>query len=312
MEYKKINVLIVTYKQADVIGRNLDSILQQKEYGLNEIVICDDNSPDNNWEIISQYKAKYPDIIRAYRNESNLGIYGNSNKLVSLRGESDLYCWIEGDDALCDGFFKAAQDFISSNRVDVTGATAIFSGYKTITPTGNVILNKNDYLKRHPKRNPFGAYSRHYVSWRSGLFSSEVLNRFEPVDVSKGLSLAESLFDSQWFLHSDSIYYLPGINSIYYSGIGVSTFIFDDEYEKNDAIIQHQYYLKHQANSFFDKMWGKSKLIRATYLATAPSNLIKKIWSLTIFSFCFLIGMLPYGIDWRYFYVKAATMAKSK
>ena len=49
MEYKKISVLIVTYKQADVIGRNIESIIQQKEYGLHEIIICDDCSPDNNW-----------------------------------------------------------------------------------------------------------------------------------------------------------------------------------------------------------------------------------------------------------------------
>ena len=55
MEYKKISVLIVTYKQANVIGRNIESILQQKDYGLHEIVICDDCSPDNNWEVIQSY-----------------------------------------------------------------------------------------------------------------------------------------------------------------------------------------------------------------------------------------------------------------
>ncbi len=44
MAYARINVLIVTYKQADTIGRNIESILCQKEYGLNEIVICDDLS----------------------------------------------------------------------------------------------------------------------------------------------------------------------------------------------------------------------------------------------------------------------------
>ena len=69
MVQAKISVLIVTYKQADIIGRNLDSILEQKDDGLFEIVICDDCSPDNNWEIISEYVKKYPSIIRAYRNE---------------------------------------------------------------------------------------------------------------------------------------------------------------------------------------------------------------------------------------------------
>ena len=93
MEYKKISVLIVTYKQANVIGRNIESILQQKDYGLHEIVICDDCSPDNNWEVIQSYVEKYPNIIRAYRNNPNLGIYGNSDKCALLHGDAELFCW---------------------------------------------------------------------------------------------------------------------------------------------------------------------------------------------------------------------------
>lgn len=106
MEYKKISVLIVTYKQANVIGRNIESILQQKDYGLHEIVICDDCSPDNNWEVIQSYVEKYPNIIRAYRNNPNLGIYGNSDKCALLHGDAELFCWLEGDDALEPDVFK--------------------------------------------------------------------------------------------------------------------------------------------------------------------------------------------------------------
>lgn len=310
MVFKRISVLIVTYKQQDVIGRNIDSILQQREFGLNEIVICDDNSPDDNWKVISEYVEKYPGLIRAYRNETNLGIYGNSNKLMSLRGESDFFCWLEGDDALCDGFFRAAQEFITTNKIDCSKSVAIYSGYKTITPSGHIINNYNDYLSRHPKRDPFGAYSRHYMSWRSGLFTSELLSRFEPVEINKGLSLAESLFDSQWFLHADNVYHMHRINSIYYAGIGVSTFIYEEEYEKTDALVQHQFYLEHQAKTLFDIMWGRSKILRAKYLMNPPKNIFRKVFILFVYSSSFLIGMLPYGIDWHYFYVKVATLAK--
>ena len=136
MEYKKISVLIVTYKQAKVIGRNIESILQQKDYGLHEIVICDDCSPDNNWEVIQGYVERYPNIIRAYRNNPNLGIYGNSNKLITLAGNADLFCWLEGDDALCDGFFKKAQEVIVNNEIDLTKRVCIQADYKSITPEG--------------------------------------------------------------------------------------------------------------------------------------------------------------------------------
>lgn len=100
----------MTYKQADVIGRNIESILQQREYGLHEIIVCDDCSPDNNWDVIQSYVKKYPNIIRAYRNITNLGIYGNSDKCASLHGDADLFCWLEGDDALEPGVFKGFRN----------------------------------------------------------------------------------------------------------------------------------------------------------------------------------------------------------
>ena len=116
--FSKINVLIITYKQEDVIGRALDSVLCQKEFGLNKIIVCDDCSPDNNWGIIQQYAQRYPEIIEAYRNETNLGIYGNSEKVVSLKGVADFYYMMSGDDALCDGWFIEIQKYIINNRIE--------------------------------------------------------------------------------------------------------------------------------------------------------------------------------------------------
>ena len=58
MNVNKINVLVVTYNQENVIGRCLESILCQKVFGLNKIIICDDHSTDNNWLIINAYKEK--------------------------------------------------------------------------------------------------------------------------------------------------------------------------------------------------------------------------------------------------------------
>ena len=40
--YKSITVLVICYKQQEVIKRALDSILCQKEFGLKKIVVCDE------------------------------------------------------------------------------------------------------------------------------------------------------------------------------------------------------------------------------------------------------------------------------
>lgn len=220
MDYAKISVIIVTYRQADVIGRNLDSILNQKEYGLYEIVICDDCSPDNNWEVIQSYAKRYPNIIRAYRNEQNMGIYGNSIKAASLHGDADLFCWLEGDDALCDGFFKAAQDFIHKHKINLLEPIGIFSDYYAIDLNNKKRLKKNDFVLR--KEKPYSSYLRNMASWRASLFTKQVISTFHPVELNKGLMLAETLFDAQWFRYIKNAYYNDVAGSIYYTGIGVS------------------------------------------------------------------------------------------
>lgn len=220
MQQATINVLIVTYRQANVIGRNIESILKQKEYGLNKIVISDDCSPDNNWEVIQSYAQKYPEYITAYRNNPNLGIYGNSNKLASLCGEADLYCWLEGDDALCDGFFKSMQEFIKEKKIDISKPIGILSDYYAINSNGDKTRYKNYNVSKND--NPFGLYLRGRATWRASLFTASVIKKFTPIECGEGLSLAETLFDSQWFKYAEKCYYNPIVGSIYYTGLGVS------------------------------------------------------------------------------------------
>lgn len=260
MEYKKISVLIVTYKQADVIGRNIESILKQKEFGLHEIVICDDCSPDNNWEVIQSYVEKYPNIIRAYRNNPNLGIYGNSNKLITLAGGADLFCWLEGDDALCDGFFKKAQEAIIEQHIDVTERICIQANFKSVSPEGKENEYDNSYLSR--KKCSFtGAKLRGWTTWRATLFSRPVLNDFKPADTTNGLALAESMFDNEWFFHTDKAYYINCVGSIYYTNIGVSVDLKDNDcdYMTTEMMAKWYYWMKHSQLNKEDKRFAKAQ-----------------------------------------------------
>ena len=86
-----INVLILCYKQERIIGRAIESALCQKEWGLKNIIIQDDCSPDGTWEVLQEYARKYPDIVKPYRNEHNLGIYGN----WQARMGGQFYCFAE-------------------------------------------------------------------------------------------------------------------------------------------------------------------------------------------------------------------------
>lgn len=283
MGFAKISVLIVTYKQQDVIGRNIESILRQREYGLNEIVICDDCSPDNNWDVIQSYKEKYPDIIRAYRNDPNLGIYGNSNKLASLHGDSDLFCWIEGDDALCDGFFKSVQEYIKEHDLNLEDSFGVFCNYKMITPEGKETLVRNNLADSN--YSPLGLYLRSLISWRATLFTKSVISKFTPVDTKHGLGLAEMLFDSQWFQYVEKMYYCDAPGSIYYTDIGVSTQLGDNStWKKEEALNKWTYFHSYYAFNKKDLYWTQYNVEKAKYIIKpALGTFFRAV-------FCFIIG----------------------
>lgn len=232
-EYYTINVLIVTYKQEKLIGRALESILCQRKYGLKKIIVCDDCSPDDNWAIIQRYTALYPDVIEPHRNDVNLGIYGNLERLVSLKGEADLYYIMAGDDALCEGWFKSVQSFLLENEVDISAqAACIYSDWKMILPSSN-----SEYIHRQNKVLLKGVdlrslRIRQIVNCRSMLQTKAVLDRYTPIDLEHGVPLSEKMFDIQSVLHSDYNYYCPFVGSIYYACVGVSTRASDPQYRE--------------------------------------------------------------------------------
>jgi glycosyltransferase involved in cell wall biosynthesis len=75
-ENPRISVIIICYNQEEIISRAINSVICQKDY-LYELIISDDCSTDGTWNVIRGYLNKYPDKIKAYRQEHNLGVYEN-------------------------------------------------------------------------------------------------------------------------------------------------------------------------------------------------------------------------------------------
>ena len=236
-----ISIFIVTYKQENLIGRAIESVLAQKDWGLKSIVIGDDCSPDNNWKVIQEYQKKYPDIIIAYRNEHNLGIYGNYENLLAHRDEADLYYFLEGDDAICDGWFKAIQTGLEKRNICLNGVAAtISSDYKIVRPNGLSIVNKNNRLIENEGVSPVSLKARNIISFRSTFVTAATLERYEPVDLSQGLGVAEEMADIRPFRYSDKFYYVPFVATIYYTHVGVSTRLQGKEF-REERIKQFQW-----------------------------------------------------------------------
>lgn len=92
-----ISIIIPSYNRADTVGQTIDSIIAQKVDADIEIVIGDDCSTDNAREVLEQYRQKYPDIIRVFLREENIGLGANWAQCVKdCRGE--FICNCDNDD----------------------------------------------------------------------------------------------------------------------------------------------------------------------------------------------------------------------
>ncbi len=96
MDYPRITVVIVSYNFERYIAECIESVLAQT-LSPYEIIIADDHSTDRSWEIIKRYQSKYPNLIKAYRNEKNLGPAKNANRFWKLFN-GDYHSIIDGDD----------------------------------------------------------------------------------------------------------------------------------------------------------------------------------------------------------------------
>ena len=92
-----ISVIIPSYNRANTVGETIESIVAQKVDADIEIVIGDDCSTDNAREVLEQYRQKYPDIIRLFLREQNIGLGANWAQCVKdCRGE--YICNCDNDD----------------------------------------------------------------------------------------------------------------------------------------------------------------------------------------------------------------------
>ncbi|WP_187970286.1 glycosyltransferase family 2 protein [Aquibium microcysteis] len=97
-----VSVLMLTYNHEKYIAQAIEGVVRQECGFAIELVIADDSSTDATLEIVREYQARYPNIIRVLTAQSNVGIYSNYKRaLAACRGEWIAFC--EGDDYWIDG-----------------------------------------------------------------------------------------------------------------------------------------------------------------------------------------------------------------
>ncbi|MCP9061605.1 glycosyltransferase family 2 protein [Streptococcus salivarius] len=111
----KVSIICTNYNKGDWVREAMDSFLNQKTNFDFEIIIIDDASTDHSYEIIQEYQNKFPEKVRTFRNEVNLGITRTWKKVCQeAKGQYIARC--DSDDFWTDPFKLQKQ-------VDLLGAS---------------------------------------------------------------------------------------------------------------------------------------------------------------------------------------------
>jgi len=110
-----VSACIIAFNQEQFISAALDSAIDQQVNFPYEIIVADDCSSDRTREILLEYQARYPNLIRLIFNDVNLGATKNTANLISnARGK--YIATLDGDDFWTSPLKLQKQvDFLDAN-----------------------------------------------------------------------------------------------------------------------------------------------------------------------------------------------------
>lgn len=139
MQYKyDISVIIPTYNQEQFVQDTIESAINQDFSGCYEILISDDGSTDQTWEIVKQYE--HLDNVTVNRFEQNTSYVKNYNWLI--KNTSGKYiAHLDGDDLFYRSKLQKAFDCLESDK----NCTVAFNKLDVQLLNGCVYQNFNNY-----------------------------------------------------------------------------------------------------------------------------------------------------------------------
>ena len=101
---KKVSIIVGAYNAHDTLARCLTSLVHQTLDDI-EIIVVNDASKDDTWEIMQRCQAQFPDKVTILNNKTNMGCGGAKNTgLEVATGEYIGFC--DSDDYVVSNMFE--------------------------------------------------------------------------------------------------------------------------------------------------------------------------------------------------------------
>ena len=143
---KKISIIIPVYNVEEYIKRCLDSLVKNKKY-IYEVILIDDGSTDNSAKICKEYATK--DNFIKYFYQKNGGPSKARNKgLEFATGEYIMF--VDSDDYI--GNLKEVQNIITENSSDYYIFLNMYKVINNKKVKNNTKIQNGNYLRQNDKK----------------------------------------------------------------------------------------------------------------------------------------------------------------
>lgn len=246
---KKLEIIIITYNRQ----RHLEETLEQLVgciFSACKIVLLDNCSTDNTYDVYKKYKDKFEDFTYK-RNKINIG--GNANIIRAFEESNGLYTWVLCDDDKYDfSFCDDVIDVILEEKISLIHMGA--HEYKSWQPSGIACTGK-ELLK---KGYNFFAYSSFVPCnlFKTEFFFKYIIQAYDNIP--------------NWYPHLMPVIHLYENDTPLYVAKNriVTAVVGGQPYklkELTTAWVNTCYLLKKNTDrraAFFDQSFGKSRFIK--------------------------------------------------
>lgn len=203
MQGSKVSILMGIYNCAETLGDAIESILRQS-YTNWELIMCDDGSADNTYQVAMEYLEEYPEKIVVIQNKNNIGLAASLNRCAEY-ATGKYIARMDGDDISVENRFETQVQFLETHPdYDLVGTYM-----KAFDENGerNIIPIKSEPEKTDlPKFNPFHhatiVMKKDVFDELGGYHASSLTRRAEDVDLwfrffaagKKGYNIPEPLY----------------------------------------------------------------------------------------------------------------------
>jgi len=141
----KISVVIPTYNRKNVVMDSINSVLNQKSDLDYEIIVSDDGSKDNTFELFKKCDKRIHYIF----NEKNRGV--NVARNIGIKhAKGDFIVFLDSDDMLTPDCFSKISEFYKAgklSKVNLFGTAEVKTGKKMFTISEERMFTYKEWLE---------------------------------------------------------------------------------------------------------------------------------------------------------------------